>query len=357
MLTIKHHVSAHCASICPISDGYLIAYYLRPECSNTQKIQLRYITLKHEPGCLPGWAAYKVQFQHTLYNKTGNCILTNKHPTSQHPNNKATIIYSYFNDTDGKKTPQNPVQRWMHCSNWIADIEVHTCLTNPRINVDNIKPLPTQPTTGFLVRINPIQINNQWILPIYHENPGYGQIMKSTDGKNWRTAGHIGLGHNKAIQPSLWWDGNILHSLSRDISGAHCAWHSYSLDQGESWADIQPTTITNHNNSIAVINDDNTDDPYVIWNEGERRNKLVLGQLNDIHNHKGKELIIQPIIQLNTRQNASYPNYYVEKDTIHIIHTEYDEIVHHIIDKQELNNKVIKRETIIIDENLQTRHL
>jgi hypothetical protein len=349
MLTIQHTVQGHCASICPIANGYLIAYYLHPECSDAQKIQLRYIITEANN--------YNVIDQHTLYNKTGNCILI-PDPTNPY---QATIIYSYFNDTDGKKTPQNPVQRWMYCSNWIADIKI-LGIIRPSITIHNIKPFPTQPTTGYLVRINPIKVHDQWILPMYHENPCYGQIMKSTNTKDWRTAGHIGLQEQKLIQPSLWWDGETLHSLSRDMSGKGCAWHSSSTDLGESWNQIQPTIITNDNNSIAVIND-NTNNPYVIWNEGKKRQNLILGKLINPLSIQPIPISIQPIIKLNTKANASYPNYYVD-NKIHIVHSEHSMIMHHIIDKQELNEmlmrvnyKVIKRETIIIDEDLQTRHL
>lgn len=342
MLTIQHKTHGHCATICPITDGYLIAYYLHPECSDTQKVQLRYITTKNK---------YKVIAQYTFYNKTGNCVLI-PDPINK---SKATIIYSYFNDTDGTKFPTRNVHRWIYCSNWIADI---TIPPNNTIQIDNIKPFPTQPTTGYLVRINPIKVHDQWLLPMYHESPCYGQIMKSTNTKDWRTSGHIGLYtptklNNKLIQPSLWWDGKILHSLSRDMSGKGYAWYSSSTDLGESWSEITPTNITNDNNSIAVIND-NTKLPYAIWNEGERRRRLILGRLE-------QNLTCIPLIQLNTLNNASYPNYCIDDNKIHIVHTEYATvgpalIMHHIIDKQELNNyKDIKRETIIIDENLQTR--
>lgn len=355
MLTIQHKTHGHCATICPIADGYLIAYYLHPECSNTQKVQLRYVTtnmsklLKNE---------YKVIAQYTFYNKTGNCILI-PDPINK---SKATIIYSYFNDTDGTKFPTRNVHRWMYCSNWIADVTIGTKrqlhYLESNIKIDNIKPFPTQPTTGFLVRINPIKVHDQWLLPMYHENPCYGQIMKSTNTKDWRTSGHIGLHtptklNNKSIQPSLWWDGTTLYSLSRDMSGKGYAWYSESSDLGESWSEIIQTNITNDNNSIAVIND-NTKFPYAIWNEGEKRRRLILGRLQS-------SFSISPIIKLNTLNNASYPNYCIDDNKIHIVHTEYATvgpalIMHHIIDKQELDNyKDIKRETIIIDENLQTK--
>jgi predicted neuraminidase len=229
----------------------------------------------------------------------------------------------------------------------MADIEIKTNNDQTSIQINNIKPLPTQPTTGFLVRINPITIHDQWLLPMYHENPCYGQIMKSTDTKNWRTSGHIGLRANKLIQPSLWWDGETLHSLSRDMSGKGHAWYSCSKDLGESWSTIQPTNITNDNNSIAVIND-NTNTPYVIWNEGERRHNLMIGKLDG-------PFSIKPIKKLNNNTNASYPNYCIDNNKIHIVNTEYPMIAHHIIDKQELELQNITQETIIIDKDLQTR--
>lgn len=307
---ITHSNQLHCATVCPYWDGVAIAYYSGPECSNQQRVHIRY-----QSGGV-------VRAKLTLYPKTGNCILC---PTES---GNMVLIYSYFNDTDGYTVPTSPVGRWAYCSNWKVKIDKN-------FKLDTYEPLPTQPATGYLVRCSPIKVNNEWILPMYRENPAYGLIMKSTDGWNWRTAGTIGMslrhglgtktrGHN-LMQPSLWYDGTTLHSLSRNsgrlaMSYAH---YSSSADFGETWSTPSTTKITNTNNSLAVISDDATN-PWMIWNYGSGRSILALGQLS------GKEAIANVI--LNRGASGSYPNYCFDvSGRLHIVHTEQGRIAHHIL--------------------------
>lgn len=303
----KQHV--HCSTICQHKDGVLLAYYVGPECRDEQHVQIEFYTND------------ELKSSYTLHKKTGNCILI---PQTK---NEAIIIYSHFNDTNGITYPNNPVERWAYCSNWVSIITT----LNDTIVISEPMPLNTQPGIGYLTRCAPIYLYKQWLLPIYHEKPGYGTILKSQHGLNWRTAGHIGLQLNKCIQPTIWEYGNTIYSLSRNTSKTHkTAWYSYSNDFGETWNDIVSTSIDNTNNSLVVINNNNKN-PLIVWNKGYGRHNLMLGRLNQ------DDLTIKQYKKLNRGPTGSYPNYCFDNDgSLHIVHTDHLNIAHHIFTENDL---------------------
>lgn len=318
--TLEHRISpnAHCATVCPHKKGVLVAFYRGPECRDDQTVVIRYVE------------NFKKKAETELYKKTGNCILW---PFSD---TMAGLIYSYFNDTDGHRTPTRIVHRWMYCSNWVMNLLVE----KNEIKTTNPVVLQTQPSIGMLVRINPIRVHNEWILPLYHEHTSYGQIMKNADSAlSWRTAGNIGLISNNGkvqkgclIQPCLWYNGRKLCSLSRDITPTGRAWYSESDDLGETWAKPIQVLVSNFNNSITAINDGSSS-PWLIWNHGRGRFNLVIGKWDPV------EMTAVPYLKLNKGSRGSYPNYCIDYDgLIHIVHTDMGRIMHHIIKPNFLNN-------------------
>lgn len=297
----------HCASVCPYRYGVLVAYYIGPECSDDQRVCIRYIS-DDAPN-----------YKHELYRKTGNSIIWSL------DNNTAGLIYSHFNDTDGTRLPTRRVHRWIYCSNWQTRVEV----TANGIKTEGLSALSTFPPIGFLVRCTPIKVENEWILPMYREDRCYGMIMKSEDGWNWRTAGTIGMfgkegqiGPGVCIQPTVWWDGRRLHSLSRSTRHK-LAWYSVSDDLGETWSQVTPSEIDNDNNSLVVINTGKPE-PWLIWNLGAGRSNLVLGRLNRDNNSA------VPYLLLNKGARGSYPNYCFDTfGKLHIVHTDGGRIAHH----------------------------
>lgn len=309
---------AHCSTICQHGAGVLIAYYIGPECSNKQIVEILY--LEND----------EVLASRKLYPKTGNCVLC--------PGNDgtATLIYSYFNDTDGQSIPTTPVHRWMYCSNW--KIKVSYSHVMNKIQISSPEVLVTQPPIGYLVRCNPIKAEGQWLLPIYKEKYCYGMILASPDGWNWRTAGVIGLTnsknrltHGKCIQPTIWYDGSILHSLSRS-TGHPKAWYSYSTDLGETWSAVERSGIDNDNNSLMVISQPKRN-PLLIWNKGQRRSNLMLARLDPrlILRESYMDIIkADELLKLNTGISGSYPNGVIIGDKLHLTYTDARRIAYHV---------------------------
>jgi hypothetical protein len=321
--TIIHKVSpyGHCATVCSLGDGILVAYYNGPECTDKQAVNVEY------------WENDKKLDCRILPPKTGNPVLISMN------SKEACLIFSYFQDTDGVNVPTSAVQRWMFCSNWKTKVSVKDnklqFSREERFSRDN----ETEGNIyiGYLMRCAPIKIKKTWYLPIYREHNCYGQIYTSKDGYRWSPRGKIGdninqvngrFGSGVLIQPTIWYDTK-LKSLSRDITSKMRAWYSESNDLGWTWSKPIQTRIWNDNNSIVVINDSAASSlgssyPLAVWNEGPGRSRLMLGRLKG----EGEDLHIIPIVMLNkgngaSYHGASYPNYCVDKEgRIHIIFSE-----------------------------------
>lgn len=313
--SIAHQVKpyGHCASICPHKNGILLAYYNGPECSDEQAVNVEYCEGNKKLAHL------------TFPVKTGNCVLCASH------NDKAVLIFSYFNDTDGVEHATRPVKRWRFCSNWRTLIEYKN-----QINCTRMEIFPTDPMIGYLVRCNPIKIKDSWFLPIYREHDCHGVILKSNNGWDWHVVGRIGVerpdvgihGNGVLIQPTIWFDGKIMHSLSRNITPQPRAWYSKSEDIGKHWTEPIQVSVWNQNNSIVAIHN-GTDSPWLVWNHGSARRALVLGRWKPERNHA------VPYLKLNDEldhSSASYPNYCFDKDgNLQIVHTDTGVILRHII--------------------------
>ena len=318
--TFYHRVEpyGHCATICPHKQGVLVAYYSGPECTDEQRIHIKYF----EKG--------ETKTENVLPKKTGNCVLIPTQPQ------KATLIFSYFTDTDGINKPRSPIERWIYCSNW----KVLVGSTEEGIRFNNCEILGIEPVTGLLTRCSPIQIKEKWLLPLYREHNCYGQIIQSSDGWRWQSQGIIGgdrieksgrFGTGILIQPTIWEDGKTCYSLSRDITKNRRAWYSQSDDFGKTWSEPQTTQLWNSNNSLVAIQD-KTAKPLLVWNHGVSRSILLLGRWDP------NKLNARPFVKLNQGMASSYPNYCWDyKRNLHIVHSDSGPITHHILTQEALN--------------------
>lgn len=307
--------NAHCATICAHGAGVLLACYQGPECTDMQRVHIKYY---EQNKCL----SHKV-----LPIKTGNCVLI---PAS---NNEAILIFSYFTDTDGTEGPSKSVQRWMFCTNW--KMRVRFDAESNEIVLSEETLLELDPLIGLLTRCAPIKIDDIWHLPLYREHNCYGLIATSHNGWNWAEHGKIGAESNQIsgrfgsgilIQPTIWHDGTY-HALCRDVSRVGKAWYSTSLN-GINWSVPVLSGIDNANNSVVVIQDGSVK-PLIVWNHGMDRSNLVLGRWDP------KRQTADPIVKLNLSFSSSYPNYCFDKDHIlHIVHTDGGVISHHTLDRE-----------------------
>jgi len=289
----------HCSSVCTFNDGVMITWYSGfGECLDDQSVHCIFIDKYGMSGIL------------RLGDKTGNPI-TWKH------NGKTFLLWSYFEDTGDIS---NPVNRWKYCSLWIQEycVELSSSVNNKyNIRLLDKPELLSGPKEGLLARCNPIVIDDEVILPLYHETERYGVIMKGK-GTSFKTTGKIqsSLCDNKydasLIQPTLWERDGVIHSLSRDFSphaALNKAKYSYSEDSGETWSDPLPTAIHNRNNSIHVVKYGSED--YVLWNDSPHgRDNLTLGILSggfdqQCNTYSGLE--IEPIMVVD-RVYGSYPS-------------------------------------------------
>jgi len=305
--------ASHCAAVCKIADGTLISYYNGPECTDRQAVNLEY------------WIDKRVAHVR-LPDKTGNSVLI---PLGD---NKAVLIFSIFNDTDGVEIAKHGANRWRFCTNWQTIITI----IGDQIIVDDAIRFNFDNYVGHLVRCAPIKANNKWYLPTYKEHDVYGEVFTSTDGWNWTLLSRIGtnieqqngrFGKGILIQPTIWHHNETFYSLSRDVSDHYKAWYSESKDFGKHWSDPVSSEIDNANNSIVAI-DMNIPEPLIVWNRGYNRNTLMLGKY-----HNKSAISIQ---QLN-KSKASYPNYcFDNQNSLHIVHTDGIGIVRHILTKEEV---------------------
>jgi hypothetical protein len=181
--------ASHCAAVCKIADGTLISYYNGPECTDRQGVNLEYWTDK--------------RIAHVrLPDKTGNSVLI---PFGE---NRAILIFSIFNDTDGVEVAKIGANRWRFCTNWQTIVTI----VNGNIDVDDAVRFNFDNYVGHLVRCAPIKSGEIWYLPTYKEHDVYGEIYTSHNGWNWTLLSRIGanikqhngrFGKGILIQPTI----------------------------------------------------------------------------------------------------------------------------------------------------------
>ena len=326
---------AHCASILSTNDNTIIAYYLGPECSDKQTVQLS-------------------QYRNNRLVKRLNLVSLTGNPILFQDKEQIHVVCSYFDDIgQNNETPNNPVDRWKYCSMWD-----YTYIINKRgiLYLDSIQKISG--LDGYVVRCAPIDEEDRILIPIYREKDPHGSVLAYNKGDKygvcgWVKLGNIGeklnhnhshLGFGSLIQPTIWhsWHNDIYKVLCRDVTNNQRAWYSESTDC-ITWSKPVTTNIWNDNNSLVVIPDNKSPDfdnsailglvksaPLIVWNEGPGRSQLWLGILD-------KNLDAIPIKQLNDKNRASYPNYCWDNElNLHIVHTDGINIAHHIFTKDEI---------------------
>lgn len=290
---------SHCATICQLNSGMLLAYYTaQRECHSSQRV-------------------YLIFFDGRTYSKpykidegTGNPVLWNS-------GLDAILMHSKF-----EMGATFLIDKWKFCSNWLKKIS----LINGELIVSEEKMLDMP--VGYLGRCAPIwmprgvdlqdasKVSSELLLPIYFEDHPFGEVLSSKDGWEWERRGRIG-GDGLLMQPTLWYDGSKLCSLSRNYIRTGLAFYSESLDMGKTWSDPVYSKIPNHNNSIIAIYDE-TRDPLLIWNDSKKRGRLILSD------HKMNEICV-----LNKSNYGAYPNYCFDReDNLHVVFTDNFRIRH-----------------------------
>jgi len=268
----------HCSTICPLGGESLIAFYSgTKECAPDQHVTLKY---KSQTLRLP--------------NNTGNPVLV------EVDYNSAVLIYSVFTKFD-----VHPVHKWRHCELRKTRIRL---AKNGALSMETPRKLISE--IGFLGRCPALQMGGKRYLPLYHEYPGYGLILFSTDGWNWDIHSRIEDANYDLIQPTLWQPKpSGIKALLRNLSGQP-PYAFYSEYRKEGWTPPRPTSFHNLSNSILVIPGS---PPRVIWNSSpESRHFLLMKSLE-------KPMLEQPIVL--SQSYGSYPSYAKIGTSLHVTFT------------------------------------
>lgn len=285
----------HCATIAPCGEGMAIAYYAGyRECDDSQHVVLTY--RRPDGSFLDSGECVHLE------NNGGNPLLFRQ-------NDKTFLIYSIFEKT--AKEVSHIVQRWMYCSLWAREISF-----DGQLSVGEKFAVFKNPQIGFLCRISAFDHDGKTFLPLYHEGNCYGAIFEWSG--ELKQVSKIGYKCDNLIQPSIWFDGSIFHSLSRNSRpheyGMSCWYSKSSTLRRWSHPELEQS-LDNANNSIAVVNDGRPD-PLVIWNAGNSRHSLMLGKL------KGHSLGRQ-YAKICQRGYGAYPNYSFDAlGNLHLVWTD-----------------------------------
>jgi hypothetical protein len=298
----------HCASITIINNTPIIVGYCGQECTDKQRVFI-----------------YHNNEYIYLENKTGNPIIWNYE-------DKLNIIYSKFEDKDKNGNyPLYPVERWKYCSNH----HIQLSLDNIKLKeIPKSKEIPEM--FGLLARCQPIMFNNECLIPMYREKNPRCEIW-SFDGNEFTNKSIFGetdhisnLGRGCAIQPTLMIENNELIALCRNVAQPpfNKAWFSKSPD-GVIWSELEESNIPNMNNSLVCIGYNNTN--YAVYNQDRSRSDIIL---RDLHKATSTQLGIG---RANNLLSYSYPNYALDGENLHIVHSNSKMIAHHIFDKEFLD--------------------
>ncbi len=299
----------------------MIAAYFGPECEDAQHV---FITVLEHSNLII-----------KLPPKTGNPLIWHDDIV-----NKYFIIYSKFDDADSEgNKPLTPVQRWMYCSMWFAEINVD--------RFELVNNVEIKDAFGLLARCAPYKVNGRYLLPFYREKDPRCEVWTYSFGKSFNRLSFFGqvteeetkqrsfppskLGNGYAIQPTLVKvpDGSLLAFCRNVCSSAEDAWLFVSKDDGLTWTSkpVQ-TKIPNHNNSLVAIPWDN--DYMLLFNKDKYRSEIILGNRVNPHGLK-----LGTIIGGQQRQSFSYPNYCIDgRGDLHMIHSNCGMLAVHKMDKE-----------------------
>lgn len=325
LVSIANNTLHHCSSIVVVPEvGRIIAFYTGPECEDAQHV----VIMALDRPLVTGLLNLKIELQP----KTGNPLIWFDHTL-----NKYFVLYSLFEDgdADGNK-PRSPVQRWMYCSTWFAELDVENFELK---NVHEIKD-----GFGLLARCAPYFVGGRMLIPLYREKDSRCEIWVVENGTLVKIS-HFGditdqpddaypqsrLGHGIAIQPTLIKKNDKLYALCRNVCmDAEKAWIFESDDDGLTWSAAQKMGIPNHNNSLTAIPWE--DDYMLLMNTDKYRSEMYLGYGSNIG-----------VIKLGTkiagiRNSYSYPNYCIDVyGDLHVVHSNCGMLAVHKMDKEFVN--------------------
>lgn len=308
----------HCASICfGDNGGPLIAGYVGQEMTDEQQV---FVTAdNHIPLFMPF--------------KTGNPVLWNDE------DGKTWMLFSKFEDKapDGS-VPNNIVQRWMYCSNWLTQIEVlisKVIICHTPRRVDSM--------FGMLARCQPLKHGFDTLIPMYREKDPlcvlYKFRVKAGEFEEFSTFGKLDqkgyLGQGVAIQPTLFHQKGLLWALCRNCSFRKAdrrAWLTSSADDGKTWSDLVLSQFPNNNSSIVALDND-----WFVVNAADKRQDMCLVKMTDVTKSEVQRVIPlhYPIEPLSGAPfNFGYPNFVKGFGDYHIVHTNCGYIAHHQIPEE-----------------------
>ena len=320
LITVAKDTLHHCSSMVVVpSFGRIVAAYLGPECEDEQ--------------CVFVQAIDNPKLFLKLPPKTGNPLLWRDNLSG-----KVYLLYSLFEDDDGKGgKPLNPVQRWMYCSLWLAELNTATFKLVNKHKVDD--------GFGLLARCAPYTSSGRTFIPLYREKDPRCEIWEIRNGSLYRVSvfGDMTskknhgyplskLGNGIAIQPTLINHDNALIAFCRNVCvDGERAWMFRSEDNGLTWSDPTIAQLPNHNNSLVAIPWQN--DYMIVLNNNKQRSEIFLGNRHSSY-RLGVELI-------GTRQTYSYPNYCIDKDYLYVIHSNRGILALHRFDSDFVNYAMI----------------
>ncbi len=240
----------HCATLCPIRNGTLMAWYAGSgECRTDQSVHLLFITKHHRSKTL------------RLGDNTGNPVLWSLNSDT------AVLLWSKFSSMSVPRL----VDKWKHCDIWIQQVGV-----TDGIQLLGSPQLLAPSTHHLLGRCSPIRFKNEFYLPLYNELDRHG-IIYSGDGWNMTECDTSRLGQN-TIQPALWTTHARVHAMLRNFgNNKNKAQYCYS-DDGVVWSETTDTTISNNNSSLATLNWGRR--TMLMWNDTtlRKRERMMLGE-------------------------------------------------------------------------------
>lgn len=295
----------HCASLCPCSDGVLLAWYAGTgECQDDQSVHVTYLS--------NGRPLPPIR----IGDKTGNPIVWRE-------GDKHWLLWSRFEDLESSRILAT---RWRSCSLWIQQVEISDGiqLSEPA--------LLAEATEHLLARTNPLTVGKRTILPLYDEVRRQCVMYGGKDGQFEeisRYGDHI-------IQPAIWRSGDTIHSLSRNFGNRKKRSCYFFSGDAIDWRPGGFSYFKNVNNSLAVCQWD--DQHVVLWNNTDAiyRVDMTLGLVGwnvDVPSPL-------PIVIVNKR-HGSYPCLCVDdNDLLHFAYTDPNRrISYHV-----WNKKNFKRE-------------
>lgn len=306
----------HCSSVVGHKKGAFVAWYAGSgECRDDQSVYVTSIT-------------DRVNEYLQIGNKTGNPIIWKEF-------DQYYLLWSKFED-DGQI--KSPADRWKHCSLWIQRISPANKWSRIRLIGDPI--CLSGSHQHLLARCNPVVTEAGFVyLPLYDE---YAQECVIYAGKQMEFI-EIGRFGSKEIQPTIWFENNILHALCRNFGNSNHWSQHYST---ESMSPVAWGPMTNNKLSIVrrgstrIFNMNSSlhvaalgDDIWVLWNDVRNyiRSKMTLGLITKLG-----DMLCPRTIEVLQVGKSSYPSMHIDGNRLHITYSAQDGVAYHVKNRRHL---------------------